>query len=144
MIKRKHLDKNYTPLNVWEVERRIYNDLGVLDLYPEDKSEENLKQAYSKLLEGERASRFNTKKMPYLITTFGRIINSKGNVTYPVHYVSRVTGEVKQYINIHDTLYNIEELFLEADFNYDLVTVVRLLRKYGIVRMANHSNDLPF
>jgi len=144
MIKRKHLDRNYRPLNVWEVEKRIYNDLGVLDLYPEDKSEELLQQAYSRLLEGERASRFNTKKQPYLITSFGRIISSKGNVTYPMHYVSKVTGEVKQYINIHDNLYSISELFLEADFNYDLVTVVRLLRKYGIVRMANHSIDLPF
>jgi len=144
MIKRKHLDRNYRPLNVWEVEKRIYNDLGLLDLYPEDKSEELLQQAYSKLLEGERASRFNTRKQPYLITSFGRIISSKGNVTYPVHYVSKVTGEVKQYTTLSDSIYNIDELFEEAGFPYNTVTVVRLLRKYGIVRMANHSIDLPF
>lgn len=141
---RKHLDRNYTPLKASEVERRIYNDLGFLDLYPEDKSEEQLRQAYSQLLEGEKAFQFKTKKEPYLITSYGRIISVKGNVTYPIHYVSRVTGEVKQYTTLYDTIYEINDLFADAGFDYDQVEIVKLLRIHGVVRIANHSIDLPF
>ena len=143
-MKRKHIDKNYRPLSVWEVEKRIYNDLGLLDLWPEDRSEEELQQAYSKLLPGERAKRFNTTGKPYLITNFGRVISSKGRVTHPINYVSKVTGEVRQYINLYQEEYSIHDLFVDAGFEYDTMQVVKLLRKYGEIRMCNHSPDLPF
>lgn len=138
------MDKNFKPLNVWEVEKRIYNDLGLLELWPEDKSEERLQEAYKQLYPGERAHKFNTNINPYLITSYGRIISYKGRVTYPINYVSKVTGEVKQYVNLYQQTYDIHELFVDAGFEYDTVQVVRLLRKYGEVRMANHSPDLPF
>lgn len=140
----KKIDKNFKPLNLWDVEKRIYNDLGLLDLYPEDNSEERLQEAYNQLLPGERAKQFNTDNKPYLITSYGRIINHKGRVTHPLCYVSKVTGEVKMYVNLYSRSYDIHELFVDAGFDYDVVSVVRLLRKYGEVRMANHSPDLPF
>lgn len=140
----KKIDKNFKPLNIWDVDKRIYNDLGVLDLYPESKSEEMLEKAYSVLLEGEKGKRFNTDGEPYLITSYGRIISRRGRVIYPINYVSRITGEVKQYVNLYRKTYDLHELFVDAGFEYDTVQVVRLLRKYGELRMANHSPDLPF
>lgn len=140
----KKVDKNFTPLNIWEVNRRIYNDLGLIDLYPENKSEERLQEAYKVLLPGEQAKQFQTTGEPYLVTSYGRIISHKGRATYPINYVSKVTGEVKQYVNLYSKTYDLHELFVDAGFEYDTVQIIRLLRKHGQVRMANHSLDLPF
>jgi hypothetical protein len=140
----KKVDKNFKPLNIWEVNRRIYNDLGLLDLYPENRSEERLEEAYKVLLPGEEAKKFNTTGEPYLITSYGRVISHKGRALYPINYVSKVTGEVKQFVNLYSKTYDLHDLFVDAGFDYDAVRIVRMLRKYGEIRMANHSPELPF
>lgn len=140
----KKIDKNFTPLNIWEVNRRIYNDLGFMDLYPEDRTADRLDKAFEMLLEGEQAKVFDPGNQKYLITSYGRIISNKGRILYPVTYVSKVTGEVKQYVNLNGVTYDLPDLFADAEFDYDVVRIIKLLRKYGEIRMANHSIDLPF
>jgi len=120
--KRDYVTKGY----IEEVHHYIYNDLDILDLYKDkDVSEFNQSIADRFIKRGEKYIRLEGDYDYVIITSLGRLINTKRITQYSVRFTKNT-----MVVYVSDNKIDVKDIFEQQGWDYDVKKILKRYKRF--------------
>ena len=120
--KRDYVTKGY----IEEVHHYIYNDLDILDLYKDkDVSEFNQSIADRFIKRGEKYIRLEGDYDYVIITSLGRLINTKRITQYSIRFTKNT-----MVVYVSDNKIDVKDIFEQQGWDYDVKKILNRYKRF--------------
>jgi len=120
--KRDYVTKGY----IEEVHHYIYNDLDILDLYKDkDVSEFNQSIVDRFIKRGEKYIRLEGEYDHVIITSLGRLINTKRITQYSIRFTKNT-----MVVYVSDNKIDVKDIFEQQGWDYDVKKILNRYKRF--------------
>jgi len=120
--KRDYVTKGY----IEEVYHYIYNDLDILDLYKDkDVSEFNQSIVDRFIKRGEKYIRLEGEYDHVIITSLGRLINTKRITQYSIRFTKNT-----MVVYVSDNKIDVKDIFEQQGWDYDVKKILKRYKRF--------------